>query len=493
MRLKNKIVSSSIMMLSARLIVGVSGFISTIIVARLLSPEDFGIIAMAMTFVALFQLMSVLGLDSYLLSKSEVNQQDYHTVFTLNFFVYVGLAILLLSGRSFVSDFYQRPELDDIILILSANFGISALANITLIKYRRNVQFHIDFIMQVIPKLLSVTVTIYFAYSLRSYWALVYGMLTARFSSVFLSYIVCPYLPRFSLHNARKVINFSQWLVFSNVLVFINSKLIDVLIGRFYSPTLLGIFSMARELAELPSTQMIAPVNRVLHSVYAASNKCIRKLNEKVLKSQSVIALIALPSSVGIYFVSELIVIELLGTQWIAVIEPLRVLAISAVFYSLTTNVEYVFLALNKPKIQTQLTFIGILFLVIYVATFSYFFGILGMPWAIFSSMLTNYILSMRQMCSILKINYFTSVLPQLLLPLCATLLLSLYLNVVVPIFTSSIFVLVFYITSGIIIYLLALYFLTMLPCFKRNSLVDIPYYFNRCFNVLKKEKPPLC
>jgi lipopolysaccharide exporter len=487
---KGKVLTGSIIMVIARLFVGLLGFISTIIVARILSPEDFGLVALAMTFVALFQLMSVLGLDSYLLSKQEVSEQDYHTVFTINLIVSIGLATLLVFGRDFVSDFYQRPEISDVILVLSLNFFINAFANIRLVKFRRQVKFHVDFIMQVIPKVVAVITTVYCAYRFQTYWALVYGMVAARGTSLVLGYIVSPYLPKLSIKNAGKVLSFSRWLMMSNVLVFINSKITDIVIGRLYSASALGVFTMARELAELPATQVIAPINRVLHSAYADANDNMALLAQKVQKSQSIIALIAIPASVGLYMTSDVLVPVMLGEQWLTVIEPLKIMALSALFYALTTNTEYIFLALNKPKLQSGLVLIGVLFFVVYIAIFTHVFGLAGLPWAVFSSMVTNYVIAMILMCKVLNLRYYSDVSPTLYLPTIATLLLAGYLHWLMPTMSLTFVSLIVIIFSGMFFYAFFLLALMRLPYFKRQNIVDIERVILSCYHTICKKKP---
>ena len=157
--------------------------VSTLILVRLLAPEDFGVIAMAMVFVQGLELLTAFGFDIVLIQKQETTRVHYDTAWTFKICFGALSATLLLLIAPFAADFYMKPELTLIIRALALGFLIRSFENIAIVDFRKFMQFNKDFYLRLSVKAVGFMVTIPLAFQLRSYWALIFGVLATNLAT----------------------------------------------------------------------------------------------------------------------------------------------------------------------------------------------------------------------------------------------------------------------------------------------------------------------
>ncbi|HLY53567.1 MAG TPA: oligosaccharide flippase family protein, partial [Steroidobacteraceae bacterium] len=289
----------------ARMVVRALGLLSTLVVARILTPADYGLVALATSFIALLDLATSFSFDVALIQRVDARQAHYHTVWTLNVILYSGVAILVLASAGRVAAFYREPRLTATLNWLALAFLVSGFQNTATVGFRRELDFLRDSALMVVQKLPAVLVTIPCAVWLRDYRALLAGQVVGAAASVAVSFIARPMLPRFTLHAARELFGFSIWLLLNNFIVFLRTRGFDFLIGKWLGAAALGLFNLAFEISNLPSTELVAPVNRVVLPVYARLAQQPVELRREFARLLRWMALIILPVSVGIASVAE--------------------------------------------------------------------------------------------------------------------------------------------------------------------------------------------
>ncbi len=295
----------------------VLGLISTLILARLLAPDDFGLIAMAMTLIGLVEVITVGEFSSAIIQNANAERDHYDTAWTLNLLFGLTAATLLIAFAFPTSAFFKEPRLVFVIFALSLLPVLDGLFNIGCVDFRKHLQFEKDFVLQVGRKLSGFLVVVPLAFITRSYWALVVGMIAGRAGGLALSYFLHPFRPRFSVASARSLFGFSGWLMVNNALNFLNLRGAHLVIGRLLNSQSLGLYTVAYEMAHLPTSELASPINRAIFPGYAKLQDDRPALQNAFLRVIGLIAVITIPAGIGMACIAHLFVPAVLGPKWL--------------------------------------------------------------------------------------------------------------------------------------------------------------------------------
>jgi O-antigen/teichoic acid export membrane protein len=211
------------------------GLVSTVVLARVLIPEDFGLVAMATAVLAIVELLQALGFDITLIRTPDARREHYDTAWTLNLMLAATCALLLVLSAHHAARFYHDPRVEPVIWALAAGVLASGFENIGIVALRKELEFQREFWFRLTKKVITIIVTLSCALALRSYWALVIGMICSRIFGVGLSYVFHPYRPRLSLAEARSFVGFSKWLLLGSVLGVLRTRGAHLLVGRWWA------------------------------------------------------------------------------------------------------------------------------------------------------------------------------------------------------------------------------------------------------------------
>jgi len=352
-----KVTSGSIWMLSFKLTERSLGLINTIVLARLLVPADFGLVAMATAVVAILEIFSNFNFDTFLIRHPEVDRRHYDTAWTLNVLIGLCIASVLVAIAPLMADFYKEPRLRWVLSALALAALVQGFENIGVVAFRKEMQFRKEFMLQVGKKLAGFTVTLIAALVFRTYWALVAGIIVSRLAGMLLSYLTHPYRPRFSLAAPSELFHFSKWLLGNNIANLGRDRSSDFIVGRIAGPQSLGLYNIAQEIVTLPTTELVAPVNRAAYPAYARLLNDLGGLRYTYLQMVSMVALVALPAAVGLGLTAHIFVPILLGPKWMDAVPLMQILAAGGAISALQSSSWSVFLALGKAR---TVTFLGL-------------------------------------------------------------------------------------------------------------------------------------
>ena len=175
------------------------GLISMLVLARVLTPADFGLVAMATSLIALLELFSAFGLDTALIQHANAQRVHYDTAWTLNVLAGCTIALVMLALAWPASQFYREPRLTAVIAALSFGAAVQGCENVGVVAFRKEMRFDREFRFLLTKKILAFCTTVPLALWLHNYWALVAGTIMGRVGGVTLSYILHPFRPRLSL------------------------------------------------------------------------------------------------------------------------------------------------------------------------------------------------------------------------------------------------------------------------------------------------------
>jgi O-antigen/teichoic acid export membrane protein len=331
------------------------GLVSTIILVRLLDPADFGLVAMGTAVIAVCELIGQLGLDAALIQNPKASRKHYDTAWTFGVLLGFVIAAVLLLLAFPAARFYGEPRLAPIVLSLALGSLVSGFENIGIVAFRKDLTFDKEFRFVFGKKLAGFFVTTALAIALRNYWALIVGIVVSRVAGVCFSYYLHEYRPRWSLEARHELFRFSKWLFVSNLIAVINGRSADFIIGKSAGAHAVGLFSVSYELSNLPTTELIAPINRAVFPGYALKAKDKDALGEGFLSVIGIIAAFGIPAGVGVAATADFLVPLVFGPQWLEAIPLISILAIHGIIVALQTNCFYIYLALGKPYIASWL------------------------------------------------------------------------------------------------------------------------------------------
>jgi O-antigen/teichoic acid export membrane protein len=339
------------------------GLVSTLILVRVLAPQDFGVVAMALSFIAMAELLTAFGFDIALIQKAGVTEAHYDSAWTGNVILGSVITALMLAAAAPIAAFYGHPEVFWVALALAFGPLLGGLENIGVVAFRKELQFRREFLFQLSRKLVAFAITVPLAFALRSYWALVAGILVSRAAGTVISYLAHPFRPRLSLVHARELVGFSKWLLLNNGLGFVKERATDFFIGRALGPAPLGTYAVSYEFANLPTTELAAPINRALlpgFSRLAAPGEVVDAWRHTV----GVLAIVALPAAFGLCAVAGALVPVVLGPKWLAAIEPMRVLAVNGAALLFQSSICSVLIARGAPQAAMQANAVYVVLLI---------------------------------------------------------------------------------------------------------------------------------
>jgi len=326
------------------------GLVSTLILARLLEPEDFGLVGMAMIVVGMVDAMFAFGVNTFLVQKSSLVEEDFHAAWTLRLCQGLAASLVLVVLTPFSVDYFADPGLKPVMLCLSATPILSALQNIRIVLFQKNLNMAKDFQFNILSKLTAFCLTVTCAVLLRNHWALVIGSIGGILASVVLSYVMLPCLPRVSLVRMREMISFSTWLWLRNIGAYFHTRVDQVFVGARLSSSGLGIYSMAVTLAELPTAVFLSPAGRALLPGFSMAHHGGGGLRKPFVKSFGLMVACMIPVNVGLAVVAEDLVLVMLGDKWKEAIAPLQIMAFVSCLMSLRYTASIMLTALGRVR-----------------------------------------------------------------------------------------------------------------------------------------------
>ena len=362
--MKREIAAGAAWMILMRVCDRLLGLASTLILARLLTPSDFGVVAMAMSFIALIELAGAFSFEIALIQRSNPTREHYDTAWTLNLCFSLLCAGMIVVLAPLAARFYAEPRLILLMCVLAVGWVLQGFENIGTVNFRRDMDFAREFRFMFRRRLIGFVVTLACAFALKSYWALVAGQTTMRLAGLLLSYLMHPYRPRFSLAAKRDLFSFSGWMLVTNVLGFGLARLPHFAVGRVEGSTALGVYTMASEFARLPSTEVSAPINRAVLPGLAKIKDQPDQLRQVFSQVMGITFAIALPSCIGLAVLAAPIVDTILGPTWTDVAPILAVLAVAGAIEVLSANTGIAYLVLGRARLIAGLNAAKLLLLV---------------------------------------------------------------------------------------------------------------------------------
>lgn len=392
--LRRRMAHGAVWLVALRFSVRGMGMVSTLLTAPLLSPADFGLVALATTFATLLEITTDFSLDLALIRDQQAGRAEYDTAWTLNLFKGVLVAAALVAAARPVAAFFGDPRLEAVVYWLAVVSLAGGAVNIGIVDFRKELELGREFTIQFWAKLGSVLIAVGLAYAWRSYWALVISIVLRRLILLAMSFIMSTYRPRLSLSRWRKLIHFSKWLLVNNFLMFIRERVDTLIVGKLAGAGPLGLYTMGLELADLTTTELAAPVSRAVFPGYARLAGDRERLAASYLETFSAMLLVSMPASVGIGLAAEPLIRVWLGPAWLDTVPLIQAMIVFGLCRTAYGNAGAVYMALGRPRIEPAMMLAYILVLVplLYLLIPSH--GVMGAAYALTTTAAANLVLN---------------------------------------------------------------------------------------------------
>ena len=312
-------------------------FVSNIVLARLLTPDDYGCIGMLMIFIAISNTFIDGGFGSALIQKKRPTPEDYSTIFYWNIFLGVALYAVLFFCAPLIADFYNIPLLTEVLRVQGIILVINALGIIQANQLRKQLKFKAIAQVALAASIFSVVVAIAMAYMGCGVWSLVAQQIVTSLVTTLLYWIYSSWRPTFvfSMKSFKELFGFGSFILLSNLTNTFCSNLNGLLIGKFFSASSMGYFTQSKKLEDVFSTSIEAVVLQVTYPVLVEVKDNYEKLKNVLKQFNSLLLYIVAPLMLLLNLFAAPIIELLLGEQWLPATPYLEILAFQGIAVSL--------------------------------------------------------------------------------------------------------------------------------------------------------------
>lgn len=324
-------------MMGMRWVIRFIGLINTIILARLLTPDDFGIIAMAMVVAGLVEMFAEFGIEGLLLRQEKPTKDMYNNGWTIQLALGVVVGAVIFLSAPLVADFYGDARVELVIQIVSLRAFLSGFVNIGVIDFRRNLEFGKEFRFWVYTRIaqffLAIGLVLYFG----NYIGMALSIPLAMAVKVVISYLMSPYRPRISMTNVRPFWDFAKWILSSNFAIYINERGDEFVVASVAPAKVVGEYYVASDISTMLTREVLLPTNRAMYPIYTRIKNNVSELFDTFHLAFCFGALIAFPIGAGAASVGKDFVDVILGPQWTEAVPFFQCLAIYGAFAAIVS------------------------------------------------------------------------------------------------------------------------------------------------------------
>jgi PST family polysaccharide transporter len=359
-----------------------AGVFSFLILARLLLPEHFGVVALGSAVVAFIEILANLGLDTILVQTRKLTRDHYDTAWTLQLIIALSCASVIALAAYPASLFFREPRLFAVLCLLATALAVEGLQNIRLVDFRREMRFDREFQFMATRRIVTIIVTIGAALMFHNERALALGILSARLVGTTLSYFMRPCWPRLTLALRQEFVGKSSWLLLGNIVMFARMRSADFVLGRLNGAASVGAYTLASDLSTMATQELVLPINRVSLADLSKQD------DEKgvVARFDAVTGLVAIllaPIGLGLAACAEAVVPVLFGNNWLSAVGLLEILALAALVASLASNLGVPIISLGHYRANATIQAVGAGVQVPLLILCAYLYGAIGAAGAV--------------------------------------------------------------------------------------------------------------
>lgn len=355
-------------------------FGKTIIIARVLTPSQFGVFGIATLLLALIEILTETGVNIFLVQQKEDINKYINTAWIVSILRGLLIGCVIFATAPLVAHFFHTEQAREIISLISIIPILRGFINPAVVKLQKELLFGKQFYYQTILLFVETVVSILFVVITHSVNGLIYGMMISAVLEIILSFIIVKPTPRLIFHLPlfKNIIHHGKWITASTIFNYFYQHGDDIAVGRVLGASSLGLYDMAYKISLAPLTDFANVINQVTFPVFVKISEDRLRLRRAFLKSLAIVVLVVLPIGFSLSFFAKEIIVFVLGAKWIGAVPALQILGIFGAVRAISVFSSTVFLSIKRQDIFMLATLTGLIVLGITIIPFIYWWGISG-------------------------------------------------------------------------------------------------------------------
>lgn len=352
-----------------------------VILARLMGPEELGLVGIALLVLSGVQQFTNIGLNDALIYQKEKNVDSYlDTVWVLEIARGILIGVLMFASAPLIAMLFNEPRAADLVRVVALSPVLIGLKNPAIVYFDKNLDFHKEFAYKMSATGTRFVVSIGYALIEPTAWAFIVGFIAADVAKLVLSYAITDFRPWFTFDRgaARELISYGKWITSTSILTFLNTEGDDAFVGWLLGAASLGLYQYAYRLSNAPATELAQIISRVMFPAFSQAQDNAERMREMYLTTLRMTAFVSLPAAFGIAAVAPSFVRAFLGSEWTGMILTMQILAGYGLMRSIAKTFGPAWKAIGRPDYITKLSTVRLVLIVILIYPLTMEFGIAG-------------------------------------------------------------------------------------------------------------------
>ncbi|MBI3985151.1 MAG: lipopolysaccharide biosynthesis protein [Candidatus Levybacteria bacterium] len=379
-------------MSSFRVITRILSFAKIAVLARVLTPSQFGVFGIASLVLALLEILTETGINIILIQVKKDIKEYLDSAWVVSIIRGIVIFLLIIISSPFIASFFKTPEALGILLLISLVPLIRGFINPAEVKFQKELNFMYEFWFRAVLFFVDAAVAIILGIITHSVYSLVFGLLAGAILEVIISFVLIKPIPKFKfrMDYLKEIFHKGKWITAYGIFNYFGENGDNIVVGKLLGASSLGIYQMAYKISMLPITEVSNVVNQVIFPVYTKIEQDVARLQRAFTKTMLITIILSVLVGGFLYIFSSEVVRVVLGSQWLSVIPVLKVLAIYGILRAITGPSSALFLSRGRQEYVTVMIFVRFLALIITIYPLVMLFGMVGAGYSALISVLVE-------------------------------------------------------------------------------------------------------
>lgn len=365
-------------------------FVRLAILARILTPAQFGVFGVATLILSFLEILTETGINIFLIQEKDDIKSYIDSAWAVSILRGIIIAGFLLISAPLIANFFHSPGSKVVIQLIALVPFIRGFINPSIIYIQKEIQFHKEFYLRTTLFVLDATVSVVAAYVTKDVKSFAYGLIVSAIAEVIFSYLFFKPVPRFNFEilKVKKIIRRGWWVTITGIFSYIAENGDNATVGKVMGPAPLGLYQIAYNLSTLPISEITNVVNAVVFPVYSKFSNDKERLKRAFFKTTFLSSLLAFFLGLFIFIFTKEIILIIAGPNWLGAIPAIKVLSVYGVLRTVFGNFSPLALSVQKQDYVAKMTLFRCIGLAITIIPFTLKYGLVGAGYSALISIL---------------------------------------------------------------------------------------------------------